>query len=232
MKTIGILGGMSWESTALYYELLNKNINKRHGGFSACKCIINSVNFGEIEPLARADDWKSIDAILAKEALNTEKAGADFLIVAANTAHLCYEAITRAISIPMLHIAEPTGLAISQKKLNKVALLGTRYTMEKDFYRTYIHKNFGVEVIVPDQEEILHINNIIFNELIKGKIEDISKEIMIEIISNMEKRGAQGAILGCTEIPLLISQDDVNIPVFDTTLLHVEMAVEMALSEY
>lgn len=232
MKTIGILGGMSWESTALYYELLNKSINNRNGGYSACKCIINSVNFGDIEPLARADDWKTIDGILAKEAMKIEKAGADFLVVAANTAHLCYEAITNAISIPMLHIAEPTGRAIKDQKLQKVALLGTRYTMEKDFYRAYIYKNFGVEVIVPEHEEILHVNNIIFSELIKGKIEDFSKEIMIEIISNLEKRGAQGVILGCTEIPILISQKDVNIPVFDTTLLHVKMAVEMALSDY
>ncbi len=222
---------MSWESTALYYELLNKTINKLNGGFAACKCIINSVNFEEIEPLARADDWKTIDGILAQEAFNIEKAGADFLIVAANTAHLCYEAITNAINIPMLHIAEPTGRAISKRNLKKVALLGTRYTMEKDFYRTYLYKNFGLEVLVPEPDEILKINDIIFKELIKGRIEEKSKEIMTGIISQLEKTGAQGAILGCTEIPLLISQKDVNIPVFDTTLLHVEMAVEMALSD-
>lgn len=231
MKTIGILGGMSLESSAVYYKLLNEKINTRLGGFSSCKCILNSVDFGIIEPMVRDDYWTTIDKILSNEACNIEKAGADFLIVASNTAHLSYEAIVNSITIPFIHISDATGNAIAQKGLKKVALLGTRYTMEKDFYRNFIFKNFGTEVIVPEKDDRLVVNDIIFNELIKGKIYDNSRIKMLEIIKNLTLSGAEGVILGCTEIPLLISQNDVEIPVFDTTLLHVEMAVDFALAE-
>lgn len=229
MKTIGILGGMAWESSAVYYRLLNQKINEKLGGFASCRCIMNSVEFSEIESLVRSDDWTSIDAILSKAAADTENAGADFLLVASNTAHLCYEAIVKNITIPFLHIAEATGNAIASRNLNKVALLGTKYTMEKDFYRSYIRGNYGIEVITPPSDQRLIINDIIFKELIQGEINNTSREIIISIINELQSQGAEGVILGCTEIPLLISQTDVSIPVFDTTLLHVEMAVELAL---
>ncbi len=220
---------MSWESSAVYYQLLNKKVNELFGNYTSCKCILNSIDFGVVEPLVKANDWKSIDEILSKEALNIEKAGADFIIVASNTAHLCYEAIVKVINIPLLHIADATGVAASDLGLKKVALLGTLYTMEKDFYKGFIHMNYDIEVIVPEDSHKIIINDIIFNELIKGQINNQSRQTILEIIEKQVSRGAEGIILGCTEIPLLISQNDIPIPVFDTTLLHVEMALEYAL---
>lgn len=231
MKTIGLIGGMSWESSAVYYSQINKIIKERLGGFHSCKSIMITVDFAEIEKLQHQNDWVTLDMMMAESAKQLELAGANIVVLCTNTMHLCSRAIIENISIPFLHIAEATGLDIKNRKLKKVGLLGTKFTMEKDFYKDYIFKNFGIEVIIPSDEEREQVHNIIYQELVHGKIKDDSREIYKNIIKNLEQNGAEGVILGCTEIPLLISDSDVDIHVFDTTTIHAEKAVEWALSE-
>jgi aspartate racemase len=229
MKTIGLIGGMSWESSAVYYSLLNRKVKEILGGFHSSKSILLTVDFEEIQRLQHIEDWKSLNEIMMQSAKQLEAAGADIIVLCTNTMHLCSQAIIQNISIPFLHIAEATGLKISETGLKKVALLGTRFTMEKDFYKKYIFEKFGIEVIIPTEDERVEIHRIIYGELVHGKILVESRKIYQQIISNLQQRGAQGVILGCTEIPLLISASDVNIPVFDTTAIHAEMAVKWAL---
>ncbi|NQU35485.1 MAG: aspartate/glutamate racemase family protein [Bacteroidetes bacterium] len=231
MKTIGLIGGMSWESSAVYYNLINRKVKEVLGGFHSCKSIMVTVDFAEIEKLQHLGEWGKLDKIMADSALQLEIAGADIVVLCTNTMHLCTPAILKSISIPFLHIAEATGLEIKNRGLKKVALLGTKFTMEKDFYKKYINDNFEIEVIIPTEEERNQIHNIIYGELVKGVIKDESREVYKQIISNLEHQGAQGVILGCTEIPLLISKDDVNIKVFDTTTIHAHKAVEWALQD-
>jgi aspartate racemase len=230
MKTIGLIGGMSWESSALYYELINKKVRERLGGFHSCKNIMVTVDFAEIEKLQHRGDWATLDILMVKAAQQLEAAGADMVVLCTNTMHLCSPAIVDNISTPFLHIAEATGMAIAEHKLNKVALLGTKFTMEKEFYKQYLTENFGIEVIIPSADERNQIHRIIYEELVHGKILDQSRDIYKKIIQNLIEQGAQGVILGCTEIPLLIKSDDVKIPVFDTTTIHAEKAVEWALN--
>jgi len=230
MKTIGLIGGMSWESSAVYYDLINKKVREMLGGFHSCKSILLTVDFAEIEVLQHKDEWGKLDKMMAASAKQLETAGADIIVLCTNTMHLCSHAILDNISVPFLHIAEATGLEIVRKGIKKVALLGTKFTMEKDFYKAYINDKFGVEVIIPTDEEREHIHRIIYQELVHGKFKDDSRETYKDIIHNLEKRGAKGVILGCTEIPLLISDSDVNIPTFDTTTIHAEKAVEWALN--
>lgn len=232
MKTIGLIGGMSWESSAVYYSLINKKVKEILGGFHSCKSILLTVDFDEIHRLQHIEDWKSLDEIMVQSAKQLEAAGAKIIVLCTNTMHLCSPAIIQNISIPFLHIAEATGAKIAEAGLKKVALLGTKFTMEKDFYKTYIFEKFGIEVIIPADDERIEIHRIIYGELVHGKILDESRKIYQQIISNLEQRGAQGVILGCTEIPLLISGSDVKIPVFDTTTIHAEKAVEWALQTY
>ncbi len=231
MKTLGLIGGMSWESSAVYYDLINKKVRKELGGHHSCDSILLTVDFAEIVKLQHEGDWKTLDAMMAKAALQLEKAGAEIIVLCTNTMHLCTPAIKEAINVPFLHIAEATALAIKQKGLKKVALLGTKFTMEKEFYKDYIAQNFGIEVIIPNLEERDEVHRIIYNELVQGEIKEESKEIYKNIISILESNGAEGVILGCTEIPLLIKAEDVNIPIFDTTTIHAEMAVEWALKK-
>lgn len=231
MKTIGLIGGMSWESSAVYYDLINKKVRELLGGFHSCKSIMVTVDFEEIVPLQHKDDWKSLDKMMADSAKQLEAAGADFVVLCTNTMHLCSQAIVENISIPFLHIAEATGLEIVKKNLKKVGLLGTKFTMEKDFYKEYIFTHFGVEVSIPPEEEMDQVHKIIYQELVHGKFKDDSRNIYKKIIHNLKRRGAEGVILGCTEIPLLISDSDVNIPCFDTTTIHAEKAVEWAIEE-
>lgn len=231
MKTIGLIGGMSWESSADYYELINKKVKETLGGFHSCKSIMVTVDFAEIERLQHQDNWAVLDRMMAESAKQLELAGADIVILCTNTMHLCSSAIINEISIPFLHIAEATGLEIQKKNLKRVGLLGTKFTMEKDFYKEYLYNKFGVEVIIPSDEERKKVHNIIYQELVKGNIRNDSREIYKQIIKNLNKRGAEGVILGCTEIPSLISESDVDIPVFDTTTIHAEKAVEWALSD-
>jgi aspartate racemase len=231
MKTIGLIGGMSWESSAVYYDLINKKVRKKLGGFHSCKNVMVTVDFAEIEKLQHLEEWGKLDDLMVASAKQLEAAGADMVVLCTNTMHLCYPAIVNNIGIPFLHIAEATGMEIMKKNISKVALLGTKFTMEKDFYKDYLQKKFGIEVIIPTDEERLDIHRIIYQELVHGKFYDDSREIYKQIIGNLEHRGAQGVILGCTEIPLLISDADVNIPTFDTTTIHAEKAVEWALKD-
>lgn len=229
MKTIGLIGGMSWESSAVYYDLINKKVKEELGGFHSCKSILLTVDFAEIEELQHQDKWETLDKIMADSAKQLESAGAEIIVLCTNTMHLCSRAIIENISIPFLHIAEATAMEIVKKGKKKVALLGTKFTMEKDFYKGFLLNNFGIEVIIPSGEERELVHNIIYNELVHGKFKKDSREIYKQIIQNLEDRGAEGVILGCTEIPLLISQSDVNITTFNTTTIHAEKAVEWAL---
>lgn len=229
MKKIGLIGGMSWESSKVYYQLINEKIREKLGGFHSAKCVLDSVDFAEIEQLQHQNDWDTLNILMAKSAKSLEKAGADIILLCTNTMHLCENAIREAISIPFLHIADATGKKIKAQSLNKVLLLGTQFTMEKDFY-TSILNNMGIEVIIPNKEDRKTVHTIIYKELVKGNIRKESKEQYKTIIEKATKIGAQGAILGCTEIPLLIQQKDVSIPVFDTTTIHAESAVAFALA--
>ena len=229
MKTIGLIGGMSWESSAVYYELINKKVKQLLGGFHSCKSIMLTVDFAEIEKLQHEGNWAALDKMMADAAKRLEAVGADIVVLCTNTMHLCSEAIKQSISIPFLHIAEATAQEIQKQGIKKVALLGTKFTMEKDFYKSILINDFKIEVLIPSEEEREIVHNVIYNELVQGVIKDESREQYKTIIHNIEHQGAEGVILGCTEIPLLISQADVNIPVFDTTKIHAEKAVEWAL---
>lgn len=229
MKTIGLIGGMSWESSAVYYELINKKVKELLGGFHSCKSIMVSVDFAEIEKLQHEGNWAALDQIMADAAKNLESAGVDIVVLCTNTMHLCSDAIKQNINIPFLHIAEATAQEIQKQGIKKVALLGTKFTMEKDFYKSILINDFGIEVLIPTEEERDIVHNIIYNELVQGVIKDESREQYKTIIHNLAQQGAEGVILGCTEIPLLISGSDVNIPVFDTTKIHAEKAVEWAI---
>ncbi len=231
MRTIGLIGGMSWESSAVYYTAINRLAGKKLGGYHCAKSIMVTVDFADIQDLQFKEDWKSLENIMVNAARQLEMAGADFVILCTNTMHICAPVIVQNISIPFLHIAEATGLKIVEKGLKKVALLGTRFTMEKDFYKKYLIENFSLEVIIPGEKERGIIHNTIYGELVHGTIKDDSRDRFKQIINGLEKQGAEGVVLGCTEIPLLISQEDAQIPVLETTLIHAEKAVEWALEQ-
>ncbi|KMY32791.1 aspartate racemase [Lysinibacillus xylanilyticus] len=228
MKTIGMIGGMSWESSAEYYRLMNVEVKLQLGGLHSAKCILYSVDFQEIEHYQAEGEWSKAGQVLAEAAQSLESAGAEFIVICTNTMHKVIDIITEKITIPILHIADATANQIEKASLQKVALLGTKYTMEQDFYRARV-EDFGIEVLVPFAEERTEVNRIIYEELCLGKIEQTSKDYYLQVIENLVQLGAQGIILGCTEIGLLIKQEDVNVPVFDTTLLHAQAAVNMAI---
>ncbi|MDY8135825.1 aspartate/glutamate racemase family protein [Aquimarina sp. 2201CG5-10] len=228
MKTIGLIGGMSWESSAVYYELMNKKVKELLGGFHSAKCILNSVDFAEIESLQHKNDWNSLNQTMIASAKQLENAGADLVILCTNTMHLCSDEIIKNTSIPFLHIATATSKEIVSHKLQKVALLGTKFTMEKDFYKNIL-SDHKIDYLIPDKKDRAVIHDIIYKELVLGDLKNISREKIIEIIKNLQSKGAQGVILGCTELPLLIKSTDVDIPIFDTAKIHAEKAIEMAL---
>ncbi len=229
MKKIGLIGGMSWESSLEYYRIINEEVRKKLGGFHSAKSVMESVDFAEIEELQHKDDWEALNKQMVQAAKNLEKAGADLILLCTNTMHLCSDEIRKNSSIPFLHIATATGEKIKEKKLNKVLLLGTKFTMEKDFYKNILHNDFGIDVMIPGEKDREIVHKIIYEELVHGKLLPQSKEKYLDIIQKSIDKGAQGVILGCTEIPLLIKQKDLNIPVFDTTRIHAEKAVEWAL---
>ena len=230
VKTIGLIGGMSWESSAMYYRLLNEQVKQQLGGLHSAKCILYSVDFQEIEYYQANEQWQNAGEILGEAAWSLEKAGADFIVICTNTMHKVIEFIEAHLTIPILHIADATAVQIQQAGLQTIALLGTKYTMEQDFYKHRIEQ-FGINVMVPNDEERTMVNQIIYEELCLGKIEPTSKETYLQIIERLVKSGAQGIILGCTEIGLLIQQEDVQVPVFDTTIIHALVAVDNALKE-
>ena len=229
MKTLGLIGGMSWESSIEYYKLINEKTREILGGHHSCQSIMYTVDFDEIVKLQHEGKWKELDVIMADAAKKLEDAGADLIILCTNTMHLCTKAILEKISVPFLHIAEATGQEIIARKLKKVGLLGTKFTMEKDFYKEVLRNKFDIEIILPNQQEMDRVHAIIYQELVHGQIKEESREEYKMIIRRMEEAGAEGVILGCTEIPLLISPSDVNIPIFDTTTIHATKAVEWLL---
>ncbi len=230
MKTIGLIGGMSWESTITYYQIVNEKIKEKLGGFHSAKILLYSVDFAEFEKNMTNSDWEKITSDLTEAAKNLEKAGADFVLICTNTMHKVVPEIQKNISIPIIHIAEATAEILNKCNITKVALLGTKYTMTQNFYRDKLEEA-GIEVVVPDQNNIEVVNDIIFNELCLGVVSEKSKEKYCDIINDLGNKGAQGVILGCTEIGLLIQQKDTQMPVFDTTWIHATKAAMLAINE-
>jgi aspartate racemase len=231
MKTIGLLGGVTWHSTVEYYRLINAGVQSRLGGSHSAKCILYSVEFAEVERLQHEGGWDALSGFVVDVARRIEQAGADFLVICANTIHRAAEAVEAATSIPLLHIADATAGEIRKQGLRKVGLLGTRFTMEQDFYRCRLEQRHHLEVLIPGEEERNRVHDVIYNELGRGIVADASREAYKSIIQNLQTRGAEGVILGCTEIPLLIRQGDCSLPVFDTTAIHAAAAVEWALGD-
>lgn len=231
MKTIGLLGGMSWESTAHYYRLLNQKINARLGGLHSAKIAMVSVDFQPLEKLMRQGKWAECGEQLAHAAQKVEAAGADFLLICTNTMHKVAHVIDEAVDIPLLHIAAPTAEKIKSKNIKTVGLLGTSFTMEEEFYKGRLENKHGLTVIIPSPEDRQLIHNVIFEELCRGKIRTESRLAFLDIIEKMGELGAKAVIEGCTEIDMLLSQNHAAIPLFDTTALHVEQAVCLALAE-
>jgi aspartate racemase len=229
MKIIGLIGGMSWESSAEYYRLINEFTREKLSGWHSSRCIIYSLDFAEIEKLQDAKEWVRLTAIMVDAARKLEAGGAECILICTNTMHKIAGEIQEAISIPIIHIADATAEAIMKEGLKTVGLLGTKYTMEEDFYKGRLSEKFGLEVLIPDKQDREIVHKVIYDELCLGKINRTSKEKFKEIISGLKKEGAQGIILGCTEIPLLIKQDDLTMPVFDTTRIHAKAGVEFAL---
>ncbi|MBU3093765.1 aspartate/glutamate racemase family protein [Clostridium sp. CF011] len=231
MKTIGLIGGMSWESSLEYYRIINETAKLKLGGLHSAQCVMYSVDFQEIELLQHQNKWQELTNIMVNTAEKLKNSGADFIVICTNTMHKMASDIENKVGIKVLHIAEVTGEKIIQKGMKKVGLLGTKFTMEQDFYKKILEEKFNIDVVIPDENEREIVHEVIYNELCKGIINEGSKEKYKKIISNLALRGAEGIILGCTEIPLLIKQEDVNIPVFDTTTIHAISAFEFALGK-
>jgi len=232
MKTIGVLGGMSNQATAEYYRLINDAVNARLGGWNTAEVIISSVNFGNIERFVRTEAWEEAGRYLALKAQGLERAGADLLICVSNTLHRVSDTFTASLRIPFLHIADPTGDAIKAAGLTRVGLLGTKPVMSAPYLREYYTRHFGCEILVPDEEEQFIVDRIIFDQLVRRDLRPESRETYLGVIDRLRNRGAQGVILGCTEIFLLVLQADrPGFPMFNTTALHVERAVNMALDQ-
>lgn len=229
MKTIGLIGGMSWESSLEYYRIVNETVKEKLGGLHSCKCLMYSVDFGVIEALQHQNKWDELTKLMIEAAQNLKHGGADFIVICTNTMHKMAPEIEHATGLNVLHIADVTGAAISKNQIQKVGLLGTRFTMEGDFYKKRLKDNYDIEVIIPEDADRQIIHDIIYNELCLGLIKDDSRQKYIDIINKLCANGAEGIILGCTEIPLLIKQSDVLIPVYDTTKIHAESAVDFAL---
>ena len=230
MKTIGLIGGMSWESSIEYYRIINQSVREKLGGVHSAKCVMVSVDFAEIEPLQHQGKWEETGEILIKAAISLEKSGADFIVLCTNTMHKVAGEIQAHVQLPLLHIADATAQRVIDSGIRKVVLLGTRFTMEEDFYKGRLVQKYDLDVLIPNPDERLIIHNVIYNELVVGRIQPQSKEQYLKIIARMVGEGAQGIILGCTEIGLLVKQSDCAVPVFDTTKIHADAAVAFALA--
>jgi aspartate racemase len=230
MKTIGLIGGMSWESSAQYYRIINQEVRRRLGTLHSAQSLMRSVDFGQIEHLQRAGDWDALAVHMVDAARSLERGGADIVVLCTNTMHRMAPAITAAVSIPMLHIADPTAQAILKAGHRKVGLLGTAFTMEQDFYKGRLTEQFGLEVIVPDTADRAVVHRVIYGELTAGEVMETSREAYRTVIARLIARGAEAIILGCTEIMLLVGEADSAVPLFDTTTLHALAAVDWALS--
>ncbi|TLU66357.1 aspartate/glutamate racemase family protein [Thalassotalea litorea] len=230
MKTIGLLGGMSWESTRSYYDKINQLVNQRLGGFHSAKIVMISVDFAEIEAMQQKGDWQGAGILLSECGQKLEQAGADVLLICTNTMHLVAEQVQQAVSIPLLHIGDVTGAYLNQLGHQKSGLLGTCFTMEQDFYKQRIEDKYKVSMLTPNADERQTVHNIIYQELVQGQIKDCSRAEYLKIIAKLADNGAQSVVLGCTEIGLLVKQSDSQLPLLDTTELHCQAAVNFALS--
>ncbi len=231
MKLMGLIGGMSWESSIEYYRILNETVRERLGGLHSARCLLYSLDFEDVELLQAQGRWEPAAAYLIEAAKVLEGGGADCVAICTNTMHLVADEVQRAIQIPLLHIADATGARVLADGFKRIGLLGTRITMEEEFYRDRLVDKFSLEVLVPPEDERCFIDGVIFDELVLGKLRDSSRGKFIKIIAGLVERGAQGIILGCTEIGLLVSQEEVPVPVYDTARIHAEAAVEFALGK-
>lgn len=230
MKTIGLLGGMSWESTSHYYRVINQGINARLGGLHSAQIVMVSIDFQPLEKLMQAGDWQECGNFLVDSAKKIERAGADFLLICTNTMHKVADGVAASMTVPLLHIADPTAEAVLAAGMNTVALLGTRFTMEEEFYRKRLEDRYGLRVLIPDAVQRRMVHDVIYSELCLGRIREPSRQAYVRIIEDMVERGAQGVILGCTEIGLLVRADGCPVPVFDTARIHAEAAVSAVLT--
>jgi len=231
MKTIGMLGGMSWESTAVYYRLMNRTVQARLGGLHSAKTLMYSFDFDEIAVLQMADDWSAIADRLITAATALERAGADFLMICCNTQHLVAQEIEQAVRLPFLHIADPLGKAIAAKGIRRAGLIGTRYAMEKGgVIADRLTEKFGIDIVVPGADDRAEVHRIIFEEMSRGQFLESSRAQLGAVMARLVARGAEGIILGCTELPMLVQPEDASVPTFDTTTLHALAAVDMALA--
>ncbi|WP_153464383.1 aspartate/glutamate racemase family protein [Sediminibacillus terrae] len=230
MKTIGLIGGMSWESSVEYYRIINEEVKNKLGGLHSAKCLLYSVDFEEIERYQAEGDWESAGKHLGEVAFSLEKAGADFIVICTNTMHKVIDYIEDKVEIPVLHIADATAAQIHNARMKTVGLLGTKYTMEQDFYKARLESN-AINVVVPDEDERTKVNSIIYDELCLGEISSSSKDYYKQVIRHLVKNGAEGIILGCTEIGLLVKPEDADVPLFDTTIIHAREAVRKALNQ-
>lgn len=230
MKTIGMIGGMSWESTLSYYKAINEGIKAALGGLNSAQICLYSVNFEPIEKLQHEGKWDETAQLLVQAAKSVEAWGADFLLICTNTMHKVAPEIEAQISIPILHIADATAKQLQQDGIERVGLLGTRFTMEQEFYKGRLQQQFGIDVLIPDAEQRQQVHRVIYEELCLGTIRPESRAQYVEIVEDLHRRGAQAVILGCTEIALLIQQHDTDVPLYDTTKIHAEQAVQLALT--
>lgn len=228
MKTIGLIGGMSWESTVTYYKVINETVKEKLGGLHSAKCLLYSVDFEEIEACQAQGQWEESGIILAQAAQALERAGADFLVICTNTMHKVAPQIQRDVSIPLLHIAKATARQLHRQGITRVGLLGTRYTMEQDFYKEVLRQE-GIQVLIPVEKDRNLVNDVIYHQLCLGIISPQSRKEYLRIIGELAEQGAQGVILGCTEIGLLVSQENTSVPLFDTTLIHGRQAALFAM---
>ena len=230
MKTIGMIGGMSWESSAEYYRIINEEVHARLGGVHSAKCLMLSVDFAEVEEQQRLGHWAEASQMMVDAAQALERGGADFVVICTNTMHKMADEVQAAIHIPLLHIADAAAAEIQKQNLHRVGLLGTRFKMEESFYKDRLAEKFGLAVLIPSAEEREIIHRVIYDELVIGRINSASKAEYLRIIAKLQAQGAEGIILGCTEIGLLVQQADCDIPLFDTTLLHASAAVDFSLA--
>ncbi|MEZ9513615.1 aspartate/glutamate racemase family protein [Vibrio splendidus] len=231
MKTIGLLGGMSWESTMSYYKSINEGVKANLGGLNSAKICMYSVNFDEIEKLQHQGRWAETADILSDAALSVEKGGADFILICTNTMHKVVPEIEQKITVPILHIADTTAQKLLERGVKTVGLLGTAFTMEQDFYKGRLTDKFGIDVVTPDESDREKVHNIIYQELCRGEVKEESRAVYRKIIEKLSQQGAEAVILGCTEIALLIQQQHTDVPLFDTTAIHAEAAVRLATKD-
>lgn len=229
MRTIGLIGGLSWESSLVYYKIINEAVKRKLGGLHSARCVMYSVDFEPIEKMMSRGAWHEVDDAVAAAGQSLERAGAECIVICSNTIHKSADYIQANVAIPVLHIADTTGQKVKDAGMKKVGLLGTRFVMQGEFYKKRLRGNYGVEVLIPADREQETINDVIFNELCLGVLKPSSQESFKAIIRNLTLQGAEGIILGCTEIPLLIKQKDVDVPIFDTMTLHANAAVDFAL---